>query len=54
MRLDRVAGACFVVGAALMLVFEDPVTRVLGIAALVAFVICGVFALASPERLGDD
>lgn len=54
MRLELVAAACFVVGAVLMFLFEAAVTRVIGVAALVAFIVCGVFALASPERLGDD
>lgn len=39
----------------LMIPFETTVTRVLGVAALLAFVVCGVFLIADPGRLaGDD
>jgi hypothetical protein len=50
----KVALACLALGILLMLPFDHTVTRILGVAALVAFVVTGVFALASPERLGDD
>lgn len=50
----KAALACFVLGVALMVPFDHTITRILGIAALVAFIVIGVFALASPERLGDD
>ncbi|HEY6737876.1 MAG TPA: hypothetical protein VI076_03430 [Actinopolymorphaceae bacterium] len=55
-RLLVAAGVSFVVGLALMLPFEAVVTRILGVAALFAFVVLGVFGLASPERLAarDD
>ena len=47
--------ACFVVGVVLMIGFEETITRVLGMAALFAFVITGVFTIANPEFLeGDD
>ena len=47
--------ALFVVGAALLFPFESPVTLVCGILLLLAWIVVGVFALASPERLaGDD
>jgi hypothetical protein len=53
--LAAVALGCFAVGAFLMFVFEDPVTRVLGIGLLFAFIVAGVFAIATPARLeGDD
>jgi hypothetical protein len=35
--------ACFVLGIALMLPFEATLTRVLGVAALLGFIVCGVF-----------
>jgi hypothetical protein len=50
----RIALACFVLGVVLMVGFDAPVTRVLGVGLLVAFVVCGVFALASPERLAQE
>ena len=45
-----------VAGVLLMVPFESTVTRVLGLAALIAFVVCGVFAIATPEYLArsDD
>jgi hypothetical protein len=50
----RLALACFALGVVLMIGFEAPVTRVLGVGLLFAFVVCGVFALASPDRLDQD
>ena len=50
----KVALACLVVATILMVVFEHTFTRVLGVAGLVAFIVVGVFALASPERLEDQ
>ena len=50
--LALAALACLVVGAVLMVVFSDPVTRVVGIVALVAFVVLGLFAIANPDYLG--
>jgi hypothetical protein len=43
-----------VAGVALMIPFEATVTRVLGVAALLAFVVCGVFAIATPEYLARE
>jgi hypothetical protein len=46
-----------VAGVVLMIPFETTVTRILGVAALLAFVVCGLFAIATPEylsRTGDD
>jgi hypothetical protein len=43
-----------VVGLVLMLVFEAVVTRVLGVAALLAFIVSGVFLIADPGFLGDE
>jgi hypothetical protein len=45
--------ACFVLGIALMLPFEATLTRVLGVAALLAFIVCGVFWIADPRALAD-
>ena len=46
--------ALFAVGAALLVPFEYTVTLVLGVLLLVAWIVVGVFAIASPERLADD
>ena len=48
------AVACFVVGVVLMVAFEYAVTRVLGVAALFAFIVAGVFVIADPGVLGDE
>ena len=38
----------------LLFPFDHTVTIALGVAFLLAFIVCGVFVLASPERLSDD
>lgn len=43
-----------VVGVALMIPFEAWYTRVAGVACLLGFVACGLFAVATPEYLGRD
>jgi hypothetical protein len=43
----------FGAGALLMLLFESPVPRVLGVLALFGFVVWGVFAIADPGWLGS-
>ena len=50
----KVAIVCLVLGVALMVPFDHTITRILGVSALVAFVVTGVFALASPQRLAED
>jgi hypothetical protein len=52
-RLTLAAIAAFTVGVALMIPFEATATRILGVVALFAFIVIGVFAIARPERLGD-
>ena len=52
-RLTAATIACFVLGAGLLFPFDHTVTIALGVAFLLAFVVCGVFVLASPERLDD-
>lgn len=51
-RLSVATVACFVLGAGLLFPFDSTFTIAAGVAFLVVFVVCGVFALASPERLG--
>ena len=54
-RLELATGACFVLGAGLLFPFDATLTIAAGVLFLLAFVVCGVFAMASPERLaGDD
>jgi hypothetical protein len=53
-RLELATVACFVLGAGLLFPFDATYTIVPGVLLLLAFVVCGVFALASPERLAED
>ena len=52
-RLEIATAACFVLGAGLLFPFDHTVTITAGVVLLLAFVVCGVFLLASPERLKD-
>jgi hypothetical protein len=52
-RLAAATVACFVLGAGLLFPFEHTVTIAAGVVLLFAFVICGVFLLASPDRLRE-
>lgn len=52
-RLELATAACFILGAGLLFPFESTITIIAGVLLLVAFVVCGVFLLASPERLKD-
>jgi hypothetical protein len=52
-RLEIAAAACFVLGAGLLFPFEHTLTILAGVLLLVAFVVCGVFVLASPDALAD-
>ena len=46
---------CLGVGMALMFVFEGVLARVIGLPALFAFIVIGVFLIADPEFLaGED
>ena len=46
--------ACLAAGLVLMIGFELWVTRVLGVLALFAFIVTGVFVIADPEFLDRD
>ena len=46
--------ACLGVGMLLMLIFEAWVTRLIGVAALFAFIGSGVFLIADPAFLAAD
>ena len=52
--LTAVTVACFVVGAAVLVVFEHAVTLALGVVLLLAFIVLGLFLIASPDYLGKD
>jgi hypothetical protein len=43
-----------VLGAAVMLAFEAPFARIVGVALLFVFVVAGVFLVADPEFLARD
>jgi hypothetical protein len=53
-RLPVLALAAFVVGAVLMVTLEYTITRVLGLGLLFFAIVGGVFAIATPELLGED
>ena len=53
-RLELAAGGCFVLGAGLLFPFEHTLTILFGVLFLLAFVVCGVFVLASPDRLAGE
>lgn len=53
-RLEIATVACFVLGAGLLFPFESTVTILLGVLLLMAFVVCGVFALATPAALARE
>jgi hypothetical protein len=53
-RLPLFALGSFVLGVALLFPFESTITRIVGLAALFAAIIGGVFAIATPELLEAD
>jgi hypothetical protein len=53
-RLAAVAIALLVVGVILMITLDTAITRILGVVALVAWIVVGTFAIARPESLGRD
>lgn len=53
-RLRVAALIALVLGVALMVPFEHPVTLALGVACLFAFIVLGLFGLLTPERLSKD
>lgn len=55
MTLGRATVLCGVLGVGLLFPFDATITLLLGVAFLLAFVVCGVFLIASPAFLeGDD
>jgi hypothetical protein len=53
-RLEIVTAGCFVVGAGLLFPFDTTLTILAGLLFLVAFVVCGIFVLLSPEALARE
>ncbi|MFL5968602.1 MAG: hypothetical protein ACJ74L_03310 [Gaiellaceae bacterium] len=53
-RLAVATATCFVLGAGLLFPFEYTATIVAGVLLLLAFVVCGVFLVAAPDRLEDQ
>jgi hypothetical protein len=53
-KLGFVALGCFVAGVLLMIPFEFWLTRILGVAALLAAIVVGVFAIATPGFLEEE
>jgi hypothetical protein len=45
---------CLVLGSAVMLAFDAPLARVVGVALLFGFVVSGVFLVADPAFLDRD
>lgn len=45
---------CFALGLPVMILFELPLTRVLGVALMLGFIVCGVFLVANPTFLGRE
>jgi hypothetical protein len=46
--------ACFALGSAVMLAFEAPLARIVGVALLFGFIVSGIFLVADPEFLARD
>jgi hypothetical protein len=45
---------CAAAGVVLMLVFDTAITRVVGVLALFAFIVIGVFLIADPDFLAEE
>lgn len=44
----------FVVGVVLMVLFHEPITRIVGVTALFTFIVSGVFLIADPAFLDRE
>jgi energy-converting hydrogenase Eha subunit C len=53
-RLLRLTIAFFVLGSVIMLLFEAPLARIVGVALLFGFVVAGIFLVADPAFLDRD
>jgi hypothetical protein len=52
--MGRLALAAVILGVALMLGFDETLTRIAGVTLLFAWIVLGIFALARPEDLARD
>jgi hypothetical protein len=50
-RLAVATVACFVLGTGLLFPFDYTATLIAGVFFLLGFIVCGVFLVASPDRL---
>ena len=48
-RLGAFTATALVATLILMLLFENTITRILGVLSMLAFIVAGVFLIASPE-----
>ncbi|HEX8102922.1 MAG TPA: hypothetical protein VF533_09930 [Solirubrobacteraceae bacterium] len=46
--------ACAGIGVPLMIIFEAPITRIVGVLALFGFIVAGVFVIADPAFLAGE
>ena len=46
--------ACFLLGSAVMIAFEAPLARLVGVTLLFGFIVSGIFLVADPEFLDRD
>jgi hypothetical protein len=53
-RLEGITIGAFVVGAAVMLIFDGLIARLVGVAGLATFIVCGLFLIADPAYLKGD
>jgi len=53
-RLATVTIGAFIVGAAVMLIFDSVLARLIGVAGLATFIVCGLFLIADPQYLRED
>ena len=53
-RLTAFMFATLLVALVLMLVFEGPITRFVGVTAMFAFIVSGVFLIADPPFLEEE
>ena len=52
--MSRAAAVVFILGAALMLGFDETLTRIFGVLLLLGGIGLGVFAIATPEFKEDE
>ncbi len=53
-RLGIATVLCFLIGAGTLFPFDETITLVTGVVFLFAFIVCGVFLIATPNDLADE